>query len=57
MMLNTLAPTFSPKARPKPYSLGQPTSNQDPECLEPTQAPINPTNTPPPAIGSLQLEE
>ena len=57
MMLKPLAPTFSPKTNPKPYSLGQPTRNQGLELLESIPTATSSAKTPPPVVCSSQLEE
>ena len=55
MMLSPLATTISPKQRPKPYSFGRPTNNQEP--LEATDTLTSSNKTLPPAVCSSQLEE
>ena len=57
MMLNLLAQIFSPKARPKPYSLGRPPANQDPESLSSIPITTSSAGTPPPVACSSHLEE
>ena len=57
MMLNPLAQIFSPKARPKPYSLGRPSANQDPESLSSIPITTSSARTPPPVACSSHLEE
>ena len=57
MMLNPLAQIFSPKARPKPYSLGRPSANQDPESLSSIPITTSSARTPPPIACSSHLEE
>ena len=56
-MLNPLAQIFSPKARPKPYSLGRPSANQDPESLSSIPITTSSAGTPPPVACSSHLEE
>ena len=57
MMLNPLAQIFSPKVRPKPYSLGRPPANQDPESLSSIPVTTSSARTPPPVACSSHLEE
>ena len=56
-MLNPLAQIFSPKARPKPYSLGRHSANQDPESLSSIPITTSSARTPPPVACSSHLEE
>ena len=57
MMLNPLAPTFSPTTNTRPYSLGRPTRDQGLEILESTPTATSSAKTPPPVACSSQLEE
>ena len=57
MMLNPLAQIFSPKARPKPYSLGRPSANPDPEPLPSIPITTSSARTLPPVACSSHLEE
>ena len=57
MMLNPLAQIFSPKARPKPYSLGRPSANPDPESLSSIPITTSSARTLPPVACSSHLEE
>ena len=57
MMLNPLAQIFSPKARPKPYSLGRPSANPDPESLSSIPITTSSARTPPLVACSSHLEE
>ena len=56
-MLNTLAPTFSPTTKPKPYSLVRPTRDQGLELLESTATATSSAKALPSVACPPQLEE